>query len=145
MISEAWIQMFHDDVRLTEAAVPLDEAVGGLQAVLHRQQSGLQRRRRSHAGSLRPEAALSAHPPPPSGRQGGVTGLCAQSARLQQVRPVQHSAAAAPLVGLKQAAQALLQLRSLFLRGLLVRHTTTIIFSVQEFRLQNTPASDALT
>lgn len=98
---------------------PLHKAVGSHQAVLHREQRGPQRRGGGHTGSLGPEAALSANPPPASSRQGRAVGLRAQSTCLQQLGTVQHAAAAAPLVCFEEAAQALFCLLSLFLRGLL--------------------------
>lgn len=114
------IMCYTDEKRLQYSAeVPLDKAVGSPQSVLHREQSGLQCRGGSHAVSLGPEAAFSAHPPPASSSHGRVSRFGAQSASLQQVWPIQHSAATTPLVGCKQAAQTLLQLLSLFFWRLL--------------------------
>lgn len=100
-------------------AVPLGEAVGSLQALLNSEQAGLQCRGGGDTGPLRSEAALPTHPSPAPSSHSRVPRFCAHSARMQQVRAIQHSAATAPLVGFKQAAQTLLHLLSLLFWGLL--------------------------
>lgn len=115
--------------------VPLDEAGSSLQSVLHRQQSGLQGRRRGHAGVLGSVAALPADPPPASGCQGGVRRLRAHRARLQQVRAVHDAATAAPLVCCEEATQTLFQLLALFLGRLLAQQETIITHVLQTFCL----------
>ena len=99
---------------------PLDEAAAGVQPLLFRLHAALEVGGGAHEGVLSPEAALPARPAPaPGGEGGGRAGLGAQGAGLEQVGAQQHPAAAAPLVGLEQTAEALLQRLGLLLGHLL--------------------------